>query len=385
MATPKTPLKTWLLLGLAVLVAHLVLLRALPLGLNLQAADAPLSFTTRTVLLAPAAPLTPTAPALAKPVKSRPPAKPALRTIAKQATPAPVALAPVESSAPATAEATSPETAANPAQSTVSAPAQPASAPEKPQPNESAPPLAAITQPAPVASAAATVAPSRPPRQRPPYFSAESLAGSVRLVYQVDANKFPFRLSAELSWHKLGDNYDARLNYSAFGQNRTQTSKGHITDTGLAPERFSDKYRSEQAAHFNYPRGVVTFSANTPDAPLLSGAQDRLSVLIQLGALVASEPERYGLGSTLTIQTFGARAGDLWLFTVEQTETLALPGGPLKALKLVRMPRELYDQKVEIWLAPALAYLPARVRITETNGDAIDQKWLSTETVDSPN
>ncbi len=369
MKPPKTLRRAWLLLGLTVLLAHLALLQALPLGLDPQAPDAPLSFDTRTLALPPQAALTPTAPTLAKPVKSRPtatPARPAVRSLAKPQQQTPEATAP---------------TALAPAQA--SAPVLPASAPTEPHPSQPTPALAAAAPPA-HAESAADATPKRPPRQPAPYFNAESLADSTRLIYQVDASKFPFRLSAELSWHKLADSYDARLSYSAFGQNRTQTSKGHITDAGLAPERFSDKFRSEQAAHFDRARGLVTFSANTPDAPLLSGAQDRLSVLIQLGALVASEPERYGPGSTLTIQTFGPRAGDLWLFTVEQTETLELPGGRQQALKLVRMPREPYDQKVEIWLAPALGHLPARVRITETNGDAIDQKWLSTDHPDQP-
>jgi hypothetical protein len=30
-------------------------------------------------------------------------------------------------------------------------------------------------------------------------------------------------------------------------------------------------------------------------------------------------------------------------------------------------------------LAPALGYLPARIRITEANGDYVDQQWLATE------
>ena len=203
----------------------------------------------------------------------------------------------------------------------------------------------------------------------------------MRLVYKVFANRFPFSLNAELLWRNSGESYNARLNFSAFGQNRSQTSRGLISDVGLAPERFSDKYRSEVAAHFNYPQGKVTFSANTPDAPLLTGAQDRLSVLIQLGALVASEPKRYGPGTTLTIQTVGPRDADLWLFTFETTEPLELPGGTLQGLKLVRNPREPFDQKVEVWLAPKLGYLPARIRITETNGDSIDQQWVSSEPV----
>jgi len=120
-------------------------------------------------------------------------------------------------------------------------------------------------------------------------------------------------------------------------------------------------------------------SANTPDAPLLAGAQDRLSVLLQLGALVATEPERYTPGTTLTLPTVGARDADLWLFTFESVETLVLPGCTLPAQKLVRLPRKPYDQTVEVWLAAQLGYLPARIRITEANGDAIDQQWQASD------
>jgi hypothetical protein len=169
------------------------------------------------------------------------------------------------------------------------------------------------------------------------------------------------------------------LSFGAFGLNRVQTSRGEVTDDGLAPVRFSDKYRSEVAAHFVRDKGKVSFSANTPDAPLLAGAQDRLSVVVQLAAMFAGDPDRFPPASTITLQIVGPRDADTWLFTVEDDETLSLPGGQQPTRKLVRNPRREFDQKVELWLAPALGYLPARIRITEANGDYIDQKWLNSE------
>jgi len=47
---------------------------------------------------------------------------------------------------------------------------------------------------------------------------------------------------------------------------------------------------------------------------------------------------------------------------------------PMAALKLTRKPRKEFDQKVEIWFAPSLGYLPVRSRITQQNGDFIDQQ-----------
>ena len=67
------------------------------------------------------------------------------------------------------------------------------------------------------------------------------------------------------------------------------------------------------------------------------------------------------------------------LFTVGEAETLALPGGKLALIKLTRNPRQAYDQQMDIWLAPTLGYLPARIRITEASGDFVDLKWLRSE------
>jgi hypothetical protein len=208
---------------------------------------------------------------------------------------------------------------------------------------------------------------------------AYTVPGSVTIKYRVESNKFPFSASAQLLWQQDGENYEARLELSAFGQTRVQTSRGQVTPEGLAPIRFSDKYRSEVAAHFDREKGKVTFSANTPDVPLLAGAQDRLSILVQLAAMIAGDPAHYPQATTITIQTIGPRDADTWLFTVDKEETLALPGGELATLKLMRNPREEFDQKVELWLAPTLGYLPVRIRITEPNGDFVDQKWLATE------
>jgi len=215
-------------------------------------------------------------------------------------------------------------------------------------------------------------------------FSAESLSPSIRLIYALKTNKFPFPVHGELLWLNEGNAYSARLHYGVFGLSREQTSRGLITDNGLAPERFADKYRSELAAHFNYAENKITFSANTPDAVLQPGAQDRLSVLLQLGALLASEPERYQPGSTLTLQTAGPRDAVAWLFTVVSIAPLDLAGQATPTVKLERQPRRPYDQKVEVWLAPELGYLPARIRITEANGDNVDQVWVATEPASPP-
>lgn len=196
----------------------------------------------------------------------------------------------------------------------------------------------------------------------------------AHLWFDVQASKFPYRLNGELTWRHDGQHYDAELSVGALGWSRSQSSRGTLSPMGLAPLRFGDKTRAEQAAHFRRDSKRVTFSANTPDVPLLPGTQDRLSVLLQLGAWAAGQPQATRTGSTWELLVVGARDGAVWQFRVEGPQTLDLPAGRMDTLKLVRLPRELYDQKLEVWLAPSLQYLPVRVRLTEPNGDTLDQQ-----------
>ena len=189
-----------------------------------------------------------------------------------------------------------------------------------------------------------------------------------------------FNARAELLWQQDGSAYDARLEVSAFLLGaRIQTSTGRLTADGLEPKRFADKFRSEVAAHFERDKRLVTFSANTPQVPLLAGMQDQLSVVMQLSAMVAGAPGQYPAGTEIAFNTIGPRSSENWVLTVGEEEKLLLPGGELQALKLTRKPRGEYDQTLELWLAPQLAYLPARIKLTEKNGDYADQVWRATD------
>ena len=110
----------------------------------------------------------------------------------------------------------------------------------------------------------------------------------------------------------------------------------------------------------------MVFSNNAPSVPLLPGAQDRLSVMLQLGALMAGDPARYPPGAAFAIQTVGPRDADIWIFKVEEDEKLSLPAGEFTARKLTRNPRKPFDDKVELWLAPELGYLPVRIKQTQS-------------------
>ena len=205
---------------------------------------------------------------------------------------------------------------------------------------------------------------------------------SARLSYAVQgqARQLNYHAWAELLWQHDGQRYDARLEVGAFLLGScVQTSSGQIAQDGLLPQRFGDKTRSELAAHFQRDKGVISFSANTPEVPLLRGAQDRLSVVLQLSALLAADPGRYPPGTMLSFQTVSQREAEIWQFEVDKTEVLELPYGSVPSVKLTRKPRREFDQLIELWFAPDLGYLPVRLRITNANGDRVDQQLKKVE------
>ncbi|OYD50497.1 DUF3108 domain-containing protein [Acidovorax kalamii] len=361
-----------------VLALHWLVLTGVPLAWDSPAQPTGQVFSTRSIAAPPpaamptaaAAPAAKAAPAAAPQPAAR--KKPPART-----TPAPTSTAaPVAPPPPAEAAATGTEvgtdtaptnatdSTAPPAEVAAAAPEAPASAAAPPAPPAEATTGVDITPPGAGTGQASSQAP--PPARLPP---------PTRLAFDVSgqAKKFAYNARAELLWQHDGSRYEARQEISAFlVGSRTQRSVGAITAQGLLPEKFSDKSRSEQAAHFDYAQGRITFSANTPQAPASPGVQDRLSVFIQLGALLAADPGRFVPGTQITLTTVSARSADRWTFTIEGPETLDLPSGATPTLKLQRLPRKDYDQKAELWVAPALGYLPVRIKLTQANGDFAD-------------
>lgn len=203
---------------------------------------------------------------------------------------------------------------------------------------------------------------------------------SAQLNYAVTgkAKSIEYSATGRLDWSASPAAYTARMEIRVFLLgSRVQTSRGALVASGLQPERFGDKSRSERAAHFDRALGRVRFSNNAPDAELLPGAQDRLSVFFQLAGLLNARPEAYAVGQSVAMPVAGTGGSELWRFEVQGLESLKLPAGELIARHLVREPRQAHDTRVDIWLAPSLGHLPVRIRITQDNGDVVDQR-LST-------
>jgi Protein of unknown function (DUF3108) len=171
--------------------------------------------------------------------------------------------------------------------------------------------------------------------------------------------------SGFLSWKSNGGEYELQHEYSILGSaSFTQQSLGLLDTMGLAPERFSNKplNRSEQAAHFRRTQGVVQFSNNKPEAPLLPGMQDRLSVLLQLAGIIGGDPGRYEVVNRIAVPVVGLDDAEMWELNLEKALDITVPAANMRAIKLVRKPRHEFDQLLEVWLAPQMGYLPIRIR-----------------------
>lgn len=156
----------------------------------------------------------------------------------------------------------------------------------------------------------------------------------------------------------------------------TESSEGMIDRFGIAPDVFSIKrFRKEPVAiAFDRNTKQVNFAGDVPPYLLQGGEQDRLSVLWQLLSVARAAPARFKPGSAWTFFVLGQRDGEAWTFKVQEAQRIRTPLGEYDVLHVVRLPPENSgSQKIDIWLAPSLEWFPVKLRISEENGDTIEQ------------
>lgn len=348
-------------LALAVLGVHGLLLAGWPAGWAAQATPAPRVLSVRHIVqpaeAPPAAP--PLAPAPATDAATdastapRVPAPPAaMRRPPPPHAAAEVALSPVAATA-----------ADGPAPPAAPAPIDP---PTPAAPDE--PPLQL--------AAATTASPSSPHVAEPPPTYRTRVPPSTLLLYEL--RRGALTGEGELRWQRSADGYELSIEGSVFGfQVLSQASRGGFDVAGVAPLRFVDRRRGSdlRAANFQRDRGLITYSGSSAEYPLLAGAQDRLSWMVQLAAIVEADPARWRPGEHVEMLVSGSRGdADVWTFTVTGRDAIDIVGARLdRALALRREPRKPYDTRVDIWLDPGRHHLPARIRLSsDRGGDALE-------------
>ena len=188
-------------------------------------------------------------------------------------------------------------------------------------------------------------------------------------VLRYAISRGPWSGNGELTWDLLdGNRYHARLEGRVAGiKVLTQDSTGLIDNAGIAPVRFTDERRGKSAMAANLQRsaGKITYSGPSNEYALVPGTQDRLTWMVQIGAIAAADPKGVAAGKKVSMYVTGARGdADVWTFHAIGVENVPIGGVSVSAIKLVREPRKVNDTLVEVWLDPQLHHLPVRARMT---------------------
>ncbi|CAB3706063.1 hypothetical protein LMG24238_03899 [Paraburkholderia sediminicola] len=156
------------------------------------------------------------------------------------------------------------------------------------------------------------------------------------------------------------------------------SSHGRIDAFGLAPDQYIEKRgrRPEDVAIFNRIDKNIAFTRTPTTLPLPDGAQDRFSMVMQLASLVRGDPAAYKPGVTRQFFVVDNNSGENWPVETIGDETIRTAQGYLETRHFKRLPRHDGDlRRIDVWLAPSLGWLPARIMQTEPNGTQFELVW----------
>ncbi|MFL9891442.1 DUF3108 domain-containing protein [Paraburkholderia sp. RL17-381-BIF-C] len=156
------------------------------------------------------------------------------------------------------------------------------------------------------------------------------------------------------------------------------SSHGRIDAFGLAPDQYIEKRgrRAEDVAIFNRTDKKIAFTRTPAALPLPDGAQDRFSMVMQLASLVRGDPAAYKPGVTRQFFVVDNDSGENWPVETIGDETIRTDQGFLDTRHFKRLPRHDGDlRRIDVWLAPSLGWLPARIVQTEPNGTQFELVW----------
>ncbi|WP_175015678.1 DUF3108 domain-containing protein, partial [Burkholderia lata] len=182
-----------------------------------------------------------------------------------------------------------------------------------------------------------------------------------------------------IRWRTDGRTYDLSVSMPVpFVGPFTYRSEGRIDAFGVAPDRYVEKRgkRPEDIAIFNREIRQVVFTRTPNNAPLPDGVQDRFSMLMQLSGLVRGNPSAYKPGVTQQFFVIDNNSGETWPIAVIGDEQVQTQAGSIGARHFMRLPRRDGDtRRIDMWLAPSLGWLPARLVQTEPSGAQIELLW----------
>ena len=298
-------------------------------------------------VVAAAAPVAPAKPPARAAPKPKPPASSAKEVEEKppepvaQAEPAPELPPPPEE-----AVAQAPEPAASEPLAAASAPLSAASEP-----------VAAASAPAGAASAPATDT-----------ASLDQWPTDTRLTYEV-TGEYRDRVHGEahVQWQREGNRYQVRLDVTiriVVPITQTLTSQGEVTPAGLIPRAYEELRSGGKRRVTQLGDQVVVMEKGTVPRP--PGVQDTASQFVELTQRFATGREVLEVGRSVTLWLARPGGVDQWVYDIVARDQLRTPKfGTVEAFHLKPRPIDKPRGNItaEMWFAPSLQYLPAKIKV----------------------
>jgi hypothetical protein len=197
----------------------------------------------------------------------------------------------------------------------------------------------------------------------------------TRLTYRLTGNyRGPIYGSARVQWQREQSRYQVRVDLSlALVIQIAMISQGQVTDNGLVPSAYEEQYPGS-VQRMTFDGGYVKFQDGTQklQPPAL---QDTASQFVELSHRFSTGRDALKIGSEVPLWLARPQGMALWTYDVVELDTLQTTEfGALSAFHL--QPRPIANPRgaitAEIWFAPSLQYLPARVRIALGADNFID-------------
>lgn len=199
---------------------------------------------------------------------------------------------------------------------------------------------------------------------------------STRLVYRVEGHfRGPVHGDAVVEWLRQGERYQLRLQLGigprlAPFAARELLSEGLVTETGLRPQRYDERTRIGLAPArqitLQMHEGLLRLAGGRQLAAP-AGLQDSASQFGQLAWLLHSGRLRLQPGETVELPLALPHRLAPWRYEIVGRELAATPLDAATELWHLRPlpPLPPGALAAEVWLAPALNFLPLRLRISQ--------------------
>lgn len=210
---------------------------------------------------------------------------------------------------------------------------------------------------------------------------------STRLSYQLGGNyRGPITGQAQVEWLRQGSRYQVNLDVQigpSFAPliSRRMSSQGQLKPWGIAPERYDEETRfilgDPRRQTVLFLGDQIQLASGAREAAM-RGEQDAASQFVQLTWLFLTGREPLQAGHVVQLPLVLPRKQYAWQYEVLGEEVLYTRLGQINTWHLKpSRPAAGGDLTAEVWLAPALQYLPVRLLIRQSEDNYVDMTLRS--------